>query len=274
MKRTRKYKRKRLSKRRTRYRKHKRKHKRKYKRKITRKKRRKCRKKTRRQKYSRKYQKHGGCSAEDQTLIDRWNENAFKKYLISCGVEEKNIDLWKRSKGNKTLKDLWNEIKNQDIELKETNGKLERIIHVARAKIFHTSAHRFYLKEVKQTKKGKSKPRNVMLSEKMKLEERIKGEKGVTDAIRRGIKEELGVEYANNIRGPDGRGIIDSLTAVTDISREDSNSYPGLQAKYIYNTIEMIIPELTNKHPANQEFETTDKSDGKIITWRWAPADE
>ena len=270
MKRTRKYKRKWLSKRRTRYRKHKRKHKRKYKRKITRKKRRKCRKKTRRQKYSRKYQKHGGYNPKE----DRWNEDAFKKYLINHGVKAEDINTWKRSEGNKTLEDLWNEIKNQDIELKETDGKLERVIYVARAKIFHTPAQSYYLKEVKQTKKGISKARDVILSEKMKQEERIKGEKGVTDAIRRGIKEELGVEYANNIRGPDGRGIIDSLTAVTDTSREDSNSYPGLQAKYIYNTIEMIIPELTNKHPANQEFETTDKSDGKIITWRWAPTDE
>ena len=64
------------------------------------------------------------------------------------------------------------------------------------------------------------------------------------DAVKRGIAEELGEKYSTNIRFFKGAPAMD--IDKVDLKEEDSNSYPGLPARYRWYRDEAYIPNLTS----------------------------
>ena len=264
-------------KRRYRTRKKRRKHKR---RRTTRRKRRQRRR--RRTKRRRRRRSRGGAPFN----LNPSDITTLKRELVQYGVNAATIDNeWLPGK-KKTLQQLLGEIDKGETRLEVKDGKVRRIVNVARVKIFRTTAHDRVLKEVRQIKEDKKgnivvTDRDVILSEKMLPEEIAMGPQGVIAAIRRGINEELGSVFAfkdnyqlsSNFRGPDGKYVL--AQAVHHITKTEEikpscHSYPGLPCKYIYHTVEGLLPDLTAKYPSGGPITTKDE-DGKSIIFEWKP---
>ena len=93
-------------------------------------------------------------------------------------------------------------------------------------------------------------------------------------ALKRAITEELGPQYASNIRYMKGEPVFDIETAISE--QQESYSYPGLPAQYNWFSEEIYIPKLTEdtlyNNPSKKFFTKELKADGsfkRFILWEW-----
>jgi len=192
-------------------------------------------------------------------------------------LEDENISTtdWGKSKKTKPLSKLFEEIKNGETKLANINGKLKRIVDTVSAKIYDNpqKAYLLYEEGHYNQKMEKLKDRgNPDIREKMNEGEDPR------EAVKRGIAEELGEKYSTNIRFFKGAPAID--IDKVDIKEENSNSYPGLPARYRWYKEEVYIPNLTNdtlypppgKEQIKQFFHEELKDDDTFkrnILWEW-----
>ena len=211
------------------------------------------RKYTKKRKYKKRVKK-GGSKFEPKNvneLVEKLNQ-----YNIS-------IDNWNTRSGNKTVKQLFKEIQHGDSTLIESSNKLFRSVRVVNV-IILSDDEQYRLIEKSHLNKNRElvKERgNNVLSEKMETDENI------LDAISRGIREELGEKYSENIV------FLDKERTNVKNMEKSSYSYPGLNALYTFYEKTVKIPLLTQEFPPPIPFETEElNNDGtfkRYIVWNW-----
>ena len=154
--------------------------------------------------------------------------SGLKKQLEDAGI---NTAKWGTGQA-KTLTHLQKEIEDSETVLTttETGGLLRKVV-VGGADVYYKSSDgkKYRLKEEKQVfKDGRERRRDLgqAISEKVKLNENIE------DAMVRGIREELGIS-----------GEIVLTKIGTDKQEVVSQSYPGLQSKYIRHKFQVILSD-------------------------------
>jgi len=168
-----------------------------------------------------------------------------------------------KESGNKSVEQLLKEIKSGDSILIEENGYIYRSVRVANV-IVLSEDNQYRLIEQshlnKQREIVKERGNNV-LSEKMEPNETL------TNAIIRGVREELGEKYSENIM------FLDEEKSNVKNIEKSSYSYPGLKAVYSFYEKTIKIPLLTLDFPPPESFETMElNSNGEFkryIVWEW-----
>jgi hypothetical protein len=175
-----------------------------------------------------------------------------------------NMTTWNAENKNKSVDQLFKEIKNGDSIIHEDGGEIYRTVLVANALILSDdNKYKLIEKAHLDINKNIVKERNnEVLSEKMDSSETVSG------AIIRGVKEELGEKYVSSVAFLDG----ESKEGIKHVEK-DSYSYPGLKSRYSFYQKTIKIPLLTQDFPPPSEFVTEDKnSDGsfkRYIMWKW-----
>ena len=182
------------------------------------------------------------------------NISKLRLQLENAGID---ISIWGTG-GYKTIEHLTKEIDCQEIVLTtDENGELIRISEVAAATIFFVDddCKKYRLKEQKQIfidGRERIRPSNGQsVFEKMKFGE------DPTQAMIRGISEELGIDADINLK---------HINTVQDIA--DSKSYPGLQTKSTTHFFDVIL----NSEQFNPRGYTEEQSD-KITYFVWEKID-
>ena len=212
------------------------------------------RKITKKRKYKRRIKKGGG-------VFQPKNIQELQQKLNQYGI---STEKWNSTFGNKNIEKLLKEIKSGDSILMEENNTIYRSVKVANVVILSDN-EQYRLVEKAHLNKNKEliKERgNNVLSEKMEPNETL------TNAIIRGVKEELGEKYSKNIL------FLDEEKAIIKNMEKSSYSYPGLKARYSFYEKTIKIPLLTLDFPPPSSFETTElNSDGnfkRYIVWEWS----
>jgi len=211
------------------------------------------RKYTKKRKYKKRVKKGGG-------VIRPKNVEELQKKLNQHGI---STDTWNKESGNKSVEQLLKEIKSGDSILIEENGYIYRSVRVANV-IVLSEDNQYRLIEQshlnKQREIVKERGNNV-LSEKMEPNETL------TNAIIRGVREELGEKYSENIM------FLDEEKSNVKNIEKSSYSYPGLKAVYSFYEKTIKIPLLTLDFPPPESFETMElNSNGEFkryIVWEW-----
>jgi len=223
-------------------------------------------------------------------LIDIPKTSDDLKVLIDTyGIDSSN---WGVS-GTKSVENLLKELESGESSLVDEDGKLLRMTSSVWARIQTPSISRHVLVEVlhrnpegESTKVRRHPGADYTDSVKTALSgwalpnypghpmsEKIKVGESPADAIRRGIKEELGVMLSSQGR-PVDLGLTDKAIQIGDVSAPqrvsmNSKSYPGLHALYIIYHISVEVSGL----PDTVEFKTIeygyDGSIKRIIDWKW-----
>ncbi len=175
---------------------------------------------------------------------EHFTADALQKQLEGAGID---ASLWGTGQA-KTLAHLQKEIESgETILITDEKGELLRKVVVGGADIYYHSpdGKKYRLKEDRQVfKDGRERRRDLgqAVSEKMKPDE------NPTDAMIRGIKEELGID-----------GEITLTKTGTDEQLLASPSYPGLQSQYIRHKFEAMLNDEQFRQNGYVE-EQTDKS--------------
>jgi hypothetical protein len=211
------------------------------------------RKYTKKRKYIKRVKKGGG-------VIKPKNVEELQLKLNKYGI---STDTWNKESGNKSVEQLLKEIKSGDSILIEEDGTIYRSVRVANVIVLSDDNKYRLIEQSHLNKKGevvKERGNNV-LSEKMEPNETL------TNAIIRGVKEELGEKYSNNIM------FLDEEKSNVENIEKSSYSYPGLKAMYSFYEKTIKIPLLTLDFPPPETFVTEEKnSDGsfkRYIVWNW-----
>ena len=181
------------------------------------------------------------------------NVPKLKMLLSNAGVD---ISIWGTG-GFKTIEHLAKEIDNNEIILAENEqGELIRISEVVASSIYYIDdINKYRLKEQKQVfldGRVRIRPSNGQsVFEKMKFGE------DPTQAMIRGISEELGIDADINLK---------HINTVQDTA--DSKSYPGLQTKSTTHFFDVIL----NSEQFNPRGYTEEQSD-KITYFVWEKID-
>lgn len=152
--------------------------------------------------------------------------DALKQQLESAGIDTSE---WGKGEA-KTVEHLQKEIESgETILITGEQGELLRKVVVGGADILYTSPEgkKYRLKEDRQVfKDGRERKRNLdqAISEKMKPDE------DPTDAIIRGVREELDIEGDLSVTET---GVEEQLLS--------SPSYPGLQSQYILHKFSITL---------------------------------
>lgn len=211
------------------------------------------------------------------------NTDELKEYLISNGFDANNLKKWGKENRKKSLDNLLEEINNGEcsLMLDDRDQKIKRKIRTVEVHIFSDPSMMNHLVEYRHfdANHNYDKIKDGPLREKLMGEE-----ESPIDGAYRGISEELGNEYAFNIRGLDGKGnrpmpynlerdkVCDDIMDCMYTKEVESVSYPGLDMINMFYPYAVIIPNLSNKH-GGRTFETIEyKEDGSIkryIEWIW-----
>ena len=119
-----------------------------------------------------------------------------REHLIEV-LNNFNISLYEWGKGPyKTIEHLWNEIKEDECVLFDINGTLQREVNFVGAKIYYDdNEKRYFLKEEKAIfKDGRERVRDIWYS----MAEKFKFGEDPTEALIRGMKEELNIDITDN----------------------------------------------------------------------------
>ena len=210
--------------------------------------------------------KRGG----NKTIPVPANIAVLEQILIEGGIPKSKIVTWPKSL-NKLLK----EMRNSETILVEDQGKIKRIVDTVGVKIYNDETKGYTLYEIghyNQDTDGlphqETKSRNNM-----GVLEKIMGNENPQAAMKRGITEELGQIYSDNIRYLKGQPVLNIEKA--EIKEADSNSYPGLPAQYKWYWDEIFIPKLTEDtfyHHPKKFFTREIDDDGRFkrwILWEW-----
>lgn len=162
--------------------------------------------------------------------LEKINENYLSQ--LEKKLEDAGIDTSVWGKGSaKTIEHLQNEIDKGEATLIEVDNELLRKVIVGNADIFYDAPDnkKYKLKEEKQIfKDGRVRERDSggAVSEKMKINE------DPTDAMKRGIEEELQIKGDINIKK-----LGNNEKIIT------SPSYPGLKTQYTTHSFEVFLKE-------------------------------
>ena len=237
----------------------------------------KCMKKERKKSQKRRTRKKRGGAVEK--ISPPVNMESLQHILEDGGVPANNINNWGTSGSNtKSLSKLFNEVKKGETKLVKINGKIKRIVETVDVKIYDNPQKTYLLYEEGHYNDNNGEPGlktknrgNAGVREKMNEGENPR------DAVKRGIAEELGTRYSKNIRFFKGKPTID--IDKVDVIEEDSNSYPGLPARYKWYRDEVIIPDLTtdtiypDRGVGKKDFFTKEINDDgsfkRWIKWEW-----
>jgi hypothetical protein len=169
------------------------------------------------------------------------SEDDLQRWLDRHGID---TSAW-----TKSVADLWKEYSSGEAVL--TDDPPQRATSVVRVIIRDNGKVLF---EMDQTfPDGRRRPRNAVLSEKMKPGETVK------QAALRGVHEELGIAVpAENAR---------AVETPVEVRRDVSPSYPGLPSRYTIYDCEVDVPGLPR-----EPFTTTETGDAiRIHHWEWQP---
>lgn len=181
-------------------------------------------------------------------------------------LNEFNIDIstWNIENGNKSVQQLFDEIKSGDSVINIDNNNIYRSVKVANAVVLsddkqYRLIEKAHLNKDKQIVKERG---NNVLSEKMDEDETVR------EAIIRGVQEELGEKYSRNIVF-----LNKNIPASIKNVEKSSYSYPGLKSMYTFYEKSIKIPQLTADFPPPHEIITEEKkSNGdfkRYIVWEW-----
>lgn len=179
---------------------------------------------------------------------------------LRAQLENAGISTSEWGKGEaKTLRHLVQELEEGECSLTaDEQGALTRTVVVGGANVLYTSSEgqRFQLIEEKQVfKDGRERKRDLgcAVSEKMKPGE------DPTDAMVRGIREELGLsgEISISYEGQGEKTIL-------------SPSYPGLTSRYLNHRFTVILQD-SHYNPAGYVEVQSDKS--TYFVWKELPKD-
>lgn len=152
--------------------------------------------------------------------------NELKQRLEDAGID---ASLWGTGQA-KSIEHLQKEIDDGETVLEKNNeGILVRKVAVGNVDIYYVSpdGKKYRLKEDRQVfKDGRERKRDRDGS----IFEKMKPDENPTEAMARGIKEELGIE-----------GEINLTETETREEMEHSPSYPGLQTQYVIYKFETTI---------------------------------
>ena len=85
--------------------------------------------------------------------------------------------------------------------------------------------------------------------------QKMKTNENVKQAIIRGVSEEIGQQYSENV-------IFLNDNKEKEEEEKSSYSYPGQTAKYRYNKMKIKIPLLTSDYPPPSSFLIMEKNNG------------
>ena len=158
---------------------------------------------------------------------DDFTEN-LRKQLESAGID---TSIWGTGQA-KTLTHLQNEIQDgETVLITDQTGKIIRQVLVGVAIIYYDSpdGKKYQLREDKQIfKDGRQRKRNL----KEAVSEKMKPNENPTEAMSRGISEELGISSKINLT----KLGVDEKTFT-------SPSYPGLVSKYVYHRFQVMLDD-------------------------------
>jgi len=180
--------------------------------------------------------------------------------------------------GTKPLSSLLKEIKSGETTLKIINGKLIRTVDTVGLKIYDNEQKKYLLYELSHHNRLKEQDPKPKAKGNGEIGEKMNPGENPRVAIKRGIKEELGKSYSENILFFKGAPTVD--IDKVDIKLNDSHSYPGLLARYRWYRDEAYIPNLTTdtlypsrgKERKTQFFTKELKDNGTFkrwIQWEW-----
>lgn len=205
------------------------------------------------------------------TILKPTNVAQLKQMLINGGITEDQIADW-----SKPLSNLLNEINNGETTLISSNGTISRLVNSIKAKVYNDESKQYSLNEIghyDQDKNGQPSNQTKTRSNEGVLEKMMSKEKPQR-ALKRAITEELGSQYASNIRYMKGQPAFDIEIAIQE--SKDSHSYTGLPARYYWFSEEIYIPNLTEdtlyNNPSKRFFTKELKEDGsfkRFILWEW-----
>ena len=176
------------------------------------------------------------------------NKQQMESLLANNGID---TSAWGQGSA-KSVADLWNEIASGDSLLQD--DPLFRIVSVVG--IIIRNADGQVLTEVEQElADGRLRTRNLAPAEKMRPAEDYIG------AAIRCLQEELGI----------GKERVSFLKSTYERVEEmqNSHSYPGLQTKYVYHSIEARIKGLPNTDFWTPEAFHSDKDAVRRHHWAW-----
>jgi len=193
---------------------------------------------------------------------------ALTQKLIDGGVPESKINTW--GTGNtKSVNNLLKEIQNKDTALEYIDGMITRATNVVHVNVYDKEDKAFSLYEI-----GHIDANDVLrpVSRTEGIREKFNPTEHPKDALKRGIREELGEKYSKSIRFMKGHHVYDIEKPV--IISTDSRSYPGLPATYKTYREEVYMPELSVDHPPRSgPFKTEERNDDgsfkRYIVWEW-----
>ena len=205
------------------------------------------------------------------TIVKPKNVDDLKTILIRGGISEDKISGW-----SKPLSKLLKEIKNGETTLILSNGTISRLVNSLKVKVYNNESKNYSLNEIGHYDKdndGHPGQETTSRNNEGVLEKMMSKEKPQR-ALKRAITEELGAQYASNMRYMKGQPVFNIETAVSE--EKDSHSYPGLPARYDWFTEEIYIPKLTedtlNNNVSRRFFTEELKEDGsfkRFILWEW-----
>jgi hypothetical protein len=183
-----------------------------------------------------------------------------------------------KTKKTKPLSKLYDEIEKGETKLAKINNKIKRVVDTVSVKIYDNPQKLYLLYEISQHDERKENDPSPNVRGNNDMREKMNEGENPRDAIKRGVAEELGENYSTNIRFFKGTPVMD--IDKVDSMEEDSNSYPGLPARYRWYREEAYIPNLTSdtlypsqgKEQKKQFFTKELKDDGsfkRYIKWEW-----
>jgi hypothetical protein len=156
-------------------------------------------------------------------LFDDFNFKSIQNIKdLSDKLKEYKIPVDSWGKGSaKTIDHLWDELESKECVVKEEGGRLIRCVEFVGVNIFYKdkSGNIYHLKEDRQ----EFKDGRVRRRETSSMSEKTKPGENPVEAAMRGLQEELNVKVTAG-----------QLINKKDFSKSEvSNSYPGLESKYV-----------------------------------------
>ncbi len=150
----------------------------------------------------------------------------LKKILAEYNIDTQN---WDHIQGNKTVEELWQELKNGESKLQLINDKLTRLVRVSSIDVqFQLGEQYFRLIEDKQILfSGAVKTRNLST-----LTEKLKADEDFLTGAYRCLKEEIGLETNAELK------FIEETNF-----RQLSPNYPTLYSHYNIFNYQLILGE-------------------------------
>lgn len=183
-------------------------------------------------------------------LVEETNRiKELEKWLARRGID---TSAWGTGDA-KSVKNLWYELQEGDIVLQD--NPLLRLVHVVQVMI--RRQNKILIEAMQEFGDGSRRYRNQPPSEKMKSSE------SPTDAARRCLWEELGVNETDVA--------FDQSSYKQVQAQADSPSYPGLPTQYTFHLIEAVVAGLPSTDFWHDNEARGEGDPVKRHYWVWQP---